>query len=75
MPRTIRAKYRKGVFEPVEPVMLDEEEEVEITLPEPTKEDVDAFLRSAGSWKDIVPEEFIAEIHRRRATRRDPIDL
>lgn len=75
MPRTIRAKYRKGVFEPVEPVMLDEDEEVEITLLEPAKEDVDAFLRSAGSWKDIVPEEFIAEIHRRRATQRDPIDL
>ncbi len=75
MSRTIRAKYRRGVFEPIEPVRLDEEEEVEITLPEPTKEDVDAFLRSAGSWKDIVPEEFIAEIHRRRATRRDPIDL
>lgn len=75
MPRTIRAKYRKGVFEPVEPVMLDEDEEVEITLLEPAKEDVDAFLRSAGSWMDIVPEEFIAEIHRRRATQRDPIDL
>lgn len=75
MPRMIKAKFKKGIFEPVEPVTLAEDEEVEVTLPEPTKADIDAFRRAAGGWKDLVPEEFIAEIHRRRETRRKPVNL
>ncbi|MBI3997594.1 MAG: antitoxin family protein [Armatimonadetes bacterium] len=32
--RKIRVKYRRGVFEPVEPVNLPEEEEAEVIVPE-----------------------------------------
>ncbi len=89
--RTIKAKYRRhsGLFEPLEPVELPDEAVVDVAVPEaaagenvdaiivpePTAEAIEAFHRSAGGWKDLLPEEFIAEVHRRREIRRQPVDL
>ena len=89
--RTIKAKYRthSGFFEPLEPVELPDEAVVEVAVPEadagenvgaiivpePTAETIEAFHRSAGDWKDLLPEEFIAEVHKRREVRRPPVDL
>jgi predicted DNA-binding antitoxin AbrB/MazE fold protein len=89
--RTIKAKYRRrsGVFEPLEPIELPDEADVDVVVPDavagesgnpiivpdPTPAAIEAFHRSAGAWRDLVPEEFIAEIHRRREVRREPIDL
>ncbi len=89
--RTIKAKYRRrsGFFEPLEPVELPDEAVVDVAVPEaatgenvdaiivpePTEEAIAAFHRSAGGWKDLLPEEFIAEVHKRREVRRQPVDL
>ncbi len=76
--KVIRAKYKKGVFEPLEPVDLPEDEAVEIPVPEkvPSGDDEAAFLSSAGGWKDLVPEEFIKETYERRLrNRRPPVKL
>ncbi len=89
--RTIKAKYRRhsGFFEPLEPVELPDDAVVDVAVPEvatgesvdgiivpePTAEAIEAFHRSAGGWKDLLPEEFVAEVHRRREIRRQPVDL
>ena len=89
--RTIKAKYRthSGFFEPLEPVELPDEAVVDVAVPdaeagenvdaiivpEPTEETIEAFHRSAGGWKDLLPEEFIAEVHKRREIQRPPDDL
>ena len=75
MSRVIKAKYTKGVFTPLEPVRLREEEVVEVIVPEP-KEDDEAFLSSASGWKDLIPEEFIKEVYERRLRgSRPPVEL
>jgi len=71
MSKVIKAKYTKGVFTPPEPVRLRENEVVDVTVPEPEKDgDDEAFLSSAGGWRDLVPEEFINDVyeHRLRGT-------
>ncbi len=89
--RTIKAKYRRrsGFFEPLEPVELPDEAVVDVAVPEaeagenmdaiivpePTEGAIEAFHRSAGGWKDLLPEEFITEVHKRREVRRQPVDL
>jgi predicted DNA-binding antitoxin AbrB/MazE fold protein len=89
--RIIKARYRKhsGLFEPLEPVELLDEAVVDVTVPDavadenfesivvpdPTAEAIEAFHRSAGGWKDLLPEEFMAEVRRRREIRRQPVDL
>lgn len=81
MPRTIKGKYKKatGLFEPLEPVMLADEEVVEIVVPEKgrhAESDEDLFLSSLGAWKDLVPESFIDEVYEaRRKGSKPPVDL
>jgi predicted DNA-binding antitoxin AbrB/MazE fold protein len=73
--RIVRAKYRKGPgkghFEPIEPVDLAEDEVVEVIVPEVRRGDRERFLRSAGAWKDLVPEDIIARLRERRAVPRE----
>ncbi len=77
MSRVIKARYKRGVFEPFEPVELPEEEVVEVTVPVgTTAEDEAAFLGSAGGWKDLVPEEFVKDVYERRLRGdRPPVEL
>ena len=73
--RVIRAKYKKGSgrghFEPIEPVELADDEVVEVIVPDIRTDDRERFLRSAGAWKDLVPEEFIERLRERRAVPRE----
>ncbi len=46
-----------------------------IVVPEPTPDAVEAFHSSAGGWSNLVPEEFVTEVYKRRELRRHPIDL
>jgi predicted DNA-binding antitoxin AbrB/MazE fold protein len=74
--KVIKGKYKNGVFEPLEPVDLRENETVEIVVPEKGTDGGAAFLSSFGTWKDIVPESFIEEVYERRVRgSRPPIDL
>ena len=77
MSKVIKAKYTKGVFTPLEPIRLRENEVVEVTVPEPEEDaDDEAFLSSAGGWRDLVPEGFIDDIYERRLRgNRPPIEL
>ncbi len=77
MSKVIKAKYKKGVFTPLEPVHLRDNEVVDVTVPEPEKGgDDEAFLSSASGWKDLVSEEFINEMYERRLRgNRAPVEL
>jgi hypothetical protein len=91
MLRTIKVRIRKGrIVEPVEPGDFPEdvegwltvsdtdsnqEEVVAVVVPDPTPEAIEAFHRSAGSWKDLVPDDFLDTLRRRRATPRQPLEL
>ena len=55
MNRTIRARVKGGVLEPLEKVELPEGEEVTVTIAgESSEEDIAAFRRAAGSWRGKV---------------------
>ena len=61
MVRTIRARFSKGVFEPLEPestTVLHEGEEVLLTVSTPATDDLeDAIAGTAGAWKGLVDGE------------------
>ena len=61
MVRTIRARFSKGVFEPLEPeatTVLHEGEEVLLTVSTPAVDDLaDAIAGTAGAWKGLVDGE------------------
>jgi len=55
MSRTIRARFRGGVLEPLEGIDLAEGKEVAVIIQDaPSEEDLEAFRRAAGSWRGKV---------------------
>jgi len=58
MMKTIRAKFSRGVFEPLEPAVADligEGEEVLITISTARAPSIGDPLRdTAGGWKDLI---------------------
>ena len=71
MLKIIRAIYRNGLIEPLEEIDLADGVEITITLEEispslSAAERRERFLSSAGSWKDIVDEEFLPQVYRQR---------
>jgi|RifCSP19_3_1023858.scaffolds.fasta_scaffold54422_1 hypothetical protein len=76
--RKVRVKYRKGVFEPVEPVDLPEEKEAEVIVP--TDEPVGAGpagVPAEDIWAGYDPERVRAALRERTGvlTERDAEDL
>lgn len=60
MVRTIRARFSKGVFEPLEPEVttaLHEGEEVLLTVSTPASGEADPIAGTAGAWKGLVDGE------------------
>ena len=77
MLKTIRARYRNGLIEPLEEIDLADGAEITVTLEEisPSLSEEERrrrFLSSAGSWKDIVDEEFLPQVYRQRNLRTRP---
>ena len=76
MLKTIRARYRNGLIEPLEKIDLADGTEISITIdsgPQMSQEERERrFLSSAGRWKDIVDEKFLDEIYRQRSLRTRP---
>ncbi len=70
MIRTIRARYSKGKLEPLEPLALEEGEEIEVTLSEQvheSEEAEDAALRRAieeGLTTERVDKQEVLDILR-----------
>ena len=55
---TIRARFTRGVLEPLERVGLPEGKELTITILDiPSGRDFEAFRRSAGGWKGTIDAE------------------
>jgi len=76
MGRTIRARVKGGVLEPLEKTDLPEGKEVLITVISVAEDpDREAFLRSAGSWKGLIDaDKLIHDIYEDRLlnTREEP---
>ena len=76
MSRTIRARFSKGVIEPLEKIDIGEGKEITVTIMEvPLKARDNAFEKSAGSWKGtIAAEKLIENIYADRLvqTRKEP---
>lgn len=76
MGKTIKAKFSKGVIEPMEKIDIAEGKELTITIIEiPSKREEDAFERSAGRWKGTIDaEKLIKDIYEDRliSTRNEP---
>ena len=77
MLKTIKARYKNGIIEPLEKIELIDGSEINITIDEnhalmSEEETLKRFLSSAGSWKDYVDENFLDEIYeQRRRTLRE----
>ncbi len=65
MIRTIKAKFSKGVFEPIDPEvaeMVQEGEEVFITIStSPTAPARHPLKETAGGWKDLIDAETLKQ--------------
>lgn len=74
--RTIKAKFSKGVIEPMEAVDITEGKEIFITIIDiPFRAKEGAFKRAAGAWKGTVDaERLIRNIYADRllSTREEP---
>ena len=77
MSRVIRARAKRGMFEPLEPITVPDGTEVTVTIREPrSAEDLEAFRRSAGSWKGLVDADaLIRDLYERRlrGSRPEPL--
>lgn len=77
MAKTIKARYIKGLIEPLEKLDIVDGAEITVALESvppslSESEGREGFLSSAGSWKDIVDEKFLEEIYRQRGLRTRP---
>ena len=76
MLKTIKAKYKHGIFEPLEKVDLEDGSEVNITIESrkfmSEEEREKRFLSSAGGWKDLLDESFLDEIYEQRKRKTRP---
>jgi predicted DNA-binding antitoxin AbrB/MazE fold protein len=77
MSRVIRARAKRGMFEPLEPIAVPDGTEVTVTIPEPrSAEDVRIFHSSTGSWKGLVDADaLIRDLYERRlrGSRPEPL--
>ena len=75
MSKTIKARFRNGLIEPLEEIELEEGEEFTLTIvrvPE-ISEDSDAFSKSRGGWKGLIDcEELKRNIYEDRLIRIRP---
>ncbi len=69
MEKTVRARYKKGVIEPLEKLDLEEGEEVEITV-SPLPEDErarEALKATAGAWGgEVNCDELLKDLYEAR---------
>jgi predicted DNA-binding antitoxin AbrB/MazE fold protein len=62
MGKTIRARFSKGIIEPLEKVDLADGKEITVIIMEaPSKRKRKAFERSAGAWKGTIDADQLIE--------------
>lgn len=76
MAKTIKARYLKGVIEPLEPLEFEEGKEFIITMEELASSVKNRFEQAAGSWADLIDaEEFLRDIYMARSLSRNEVKL
>ena len=74
MQKTIKARFKKGMIEPLEKLDLEEGEELLVTIKGLPRED--RFEKSMGGWKDIVDcEALLRDINESRKISRPEVKL
>ena len=64
MSKTIRARYRDGLIEPLESIDLDDGTEITITVSELADSSEDGLSKSFGGWSGLIDaEEFLKNIY------------
>ena len=64
MTRTIRARFSRGVFEPLEPTpaeLINEGDEVTLTIDTGPSASGDPLHETAGGWRDLIDAEALKE--------------
>jgi predicted DNA-binding antitoxin AbrB/MazE fold protein len=72
---TVRARYRAGKLELLEPLEMEEGAEVTVTVngPEPSPAAIDPITASAGGWKDLLDcEQFEKDVYESRLIQTRP---
>ena len=78
MAKEIRARYSKGVIEPLEKLELREGQEIIISVKEVPSEAAskDAFERSAGGWKGTLDfEAYLKDLYASRRRQSPEVTL
>lgn len=59
MAKEIKARFSRGIIEPLEKIDLEEGEEVRVIIPDRTKGQGmrEALMSSAGAWKGLIDGE------------------
>ena len=74
MQKTIKARFKKGMIEPLEKLELDEGSEIFVTIKKLPKKD--RFERAAGGWRDLVDcEALLRDINESRKITRPEVKL
>ena len=64
MSKTIRARYRNGLIEPLENIDLADGAEITITVSELAEPSEDGLSKSFGGWRGLIDaEEFLNNIY------------
>lgn len=67
MLKTIKARYRNGVIEPLEKMDIEDGAEITITVSESVTTGADGIKKSFGGWKGLVDaEQFLKDIYESR---------
>jgi len=65
--KTIKARYRNGVIEPLEKMDIEDGAEITITVSESVTTGADGIKKSFGGWKGLVDaEQFLKDIYESR---------
>lgn len=80
MEKTIRAKFKNGVIEPLEKLELKEGKEIKVIISvlSETEKTIEAIRSTAGAWKETINcEELIKDIYesRRLSFKRPEVKL
>lgn len=77
MAKTVRAKYSKGIIEPLEPLWIEEGRELVVTIEEEMiPSALQRFEQAAGSWAGLIAEEeFLNDIYKARMLPRNEVKL
>jgi len=75
--KTIKARYRNGVIEPLEDIDIEDGTEITITVSEPIADAAEGIKRSFGGWKGLIDaDQFLKDIYEsRRISTRPEVKL